>query len=197
MDDGAKLWMMKYARRHFWRVSSWCDLDDLIQDGYMTYYRIVAKYCYPRRRYITQHGQVMPPRPKARPVKDRPHLMALFKLAFAQHIDELAKRRTAEPEMPVSQLTPSDNSPHGWLWDTIASESDPAQAAALAPWRARAALDALELAPQRVLRSHYRVRVGAEDETLNERLCKILGLNHADFDLVGALFEYLHEPSMI
>ena len=198
MDDGAKLWMMKYARKNFWRVAGWYDLDDLFQDGHMTYQRIVEKYCFPWRSYITQYGQKMPPRRKAKPVKDRAHLMALFKLAFCQHIHMLARQRTDAPETVASDLIPPD-AHHDWLWERLMpEEGNLALFIAQAPPLVQAAVRALEDADGPALRARYRVRPGGREETFNDRLCRLVGLDPSDVDLVVELTMYLKkQPSMI
>ncbi len=79
MDEGARRWMLKTAHTNYWRMCSWYDIDDLIQDGYMCYWRI-------RRRY-----------PQA---TDKPHIMQLFMRTFTNYIHDLAKtRRCVDAEL--------------------------------------------------------------------------------------------------
>ena len=74
MDEGAKRWMLKTVRSQYWRVSRWYDVDDLIQEGYLTFYRIAKRYN----------------------ATDRPHLMRLFQVSFTRHLHMLASKRTRD-----------------------------------------------------------------------------------------------------
>jgi hypothetical protein len=84
MDEPARGWMINYARKNFWRVSSWYEMADLIQDGYLTYYRIADRY----REAITS----------------RAHMMSLFKVSFINHVHDLAKAKMRYPEVPIDDF---------------------------------------------------------------------------------------------
>ena len=74
MDKGARLWMIKYARQQIWRVQDGSyDLDDLIQDGIVTWYRIAEKY--------------------KNEVDAKKHLMSLFQVSFMNYINTMSKKR--------------------------------------------------------------------------------------------------------
>ena len=91
MDDGAKFWMLKYAKQNLWRVPDWYEIDDLIQDGFLHYQRIAKKY---------------------RKVKTPAHIMALFKRTYTNHIHDLSGRRTKAPptvKLALSGLTRHDD----------------------------------------------------------------------------------------
>ena len=81
MDGPARGWMVAYARKNFWRVASWYELPDLVQDGYMVYYRIADHY----------RGKI----------KSRSHIMSLFQISFMNHIHNLAKKKTRLTEVPI------------------------------------------------------------------------------------------------
>lgn len=174
MDAGARGWTVKTARRNYWRVARWYDLDDLIQDGFMQYYRIAGKYSH---------------------VTERRHLMAIFKLTYMSWITDLANKRTREPEEITScVLMPgaADDTP---LWDKLVT-GEPEQASlrlvlAEAPAPVRAVLSILATEEGRArLRSPYRIRrVGRE--TLNERLCRIAGYDPTTINLVSWVRNYL------
>jgi len=147
MDRGAKLWLYKYARRNFWRVSCWYELDDLIQDGHMHYQRILDKY--PR-------------------VANPAHLMRLFQITFANHLNDLSKFKTRAAEIPVglegtSELYCVD----GW--------AEVLRVIIEAPPEIRRALEILVLKP------------GAISDT-----SKRLGSN-----LMAAVHEYLSNPEYV
>jgi hypothetical protein len=71
MDKGAVGWLVKTVDAEYWKVSGFYDKSDLIQDGYLCYYRVANKY-----------GKRSPA-----------HTMALFKTAFRNHIIDLAAQR--------------------------------------------------------------------------------------------------------
>lgn len=80
MDRGARLWMLQYARRSFWKVSSYIDLDDLIQEGYLAWHRVSIRY------------------PN---ITERRHMMSLFQRTFCNLIVDIAKQRTKEAHLNI------------------------------------------------------------------------------------------------
>ena len=75
LDRGMKGWIVNYSRRNYWRVSSPCfDLEDLIQEGYICYCRCLDKY-----------GHLLEQR----------HFMALLKITFMNHINQLSEGKTS------------------------------------------------------------------------------------------------------
>lgn len=161
MDDGARGWLFRTARDQFWRVAVWYDLDDLVQDGYFTYYR-VQKF-YPD-------------------VVDRPHIMRLFQISYMNHIHTLAKlaRRTNATEVPAAEVDP-------FILETI-TEDELATLYTLMAQAPQAVQAALRLYStkdgRRRLRSTYRIRKDGTRETLNERLCRLTGFDPGQVDLV-------------
>ena len=167
MDKGARLWLYKTCHKQFWRVSGWYEFDDLVQDGFMTFYRVRGQY----------------------PKVDKPqHLMAIFKIAFLQHIHVIANRRTKHsveacftdlfgPELGMTdqeaqaleRLLPAD-APNAELFTAICQAPEPV----------RHLLEKLGSDPELpALRSAYRVRRDGTRETLNERLCRIVKVEPA------------------
>lgn len=71
MDKGAVGWLIKKVDSEYWKVEGLCDKSDLIQDGYLCYYKVASKY-----------GKKSPA-----------HLMALFKTAFNNHLIDVAAQR--------------------------------------------------------------------------------------------------------
>jgi hypothetical protein len=173
MDAGARRWTVKTARENYWRVFRWYDLDDLIQDGAMHFCRIARKY------------------PE---ITNRAHLMSLYQRTYVNHIHDLSKRRTRAPEeITSSVLMPGaeDDTP---LWDRL-NFGQPELATlhtmiAQAPATVRAVLSLLSTdeGRQRLARP-YRVRTVGR-ETLNERLCRLVGVDPTSTDLVGAIQGY-------
>lgn len=63
-------WITSTAKGNFWRIASYYDLEDLIQDGYMVYFKIIKLY------------------PNAQPAQT----LRLFQRSYINHIHNLAKR---------------------------------------------------------------------------------------------------------
>ena len=178
MDEGARLWLYKKAHKEFWRVSKWYEFDDLVQDGFMKFYHVRATY------------------PS---VIEYPHLMALFKVAFTNHIHMLATKRTHAPELFFADMltAPSPEADQ----ETLAAERvlPPEQpfaplftAILNAPAPVRELLAKIAGEPTLpALSSACRLRRDGTKETLNERLCRLVRLDHTTINLVGMLKETL------
>lgn len=80
LDKGIRGWITTTAKRNHWRVASWYDLEDLIQDGYVCYAKCNQRYGH---------------------VRDQAHFMALVKTTYIHHITDLANNRTNTPEALV------------------------------------------------------------------------------------------------
>jgi len=107
LDAGLKGWIVNKARREFWRVASWYELDDLIQDGYICYVKC-------RNRYVL--GPAIEGHSSLVVVGDKPtrdqcrHFMSLVQTAFQNHIMTLAASAARTTEDLVSPL-PGDAGP--------------------------------------------------------------------------------------
>ncbi len=77
MDRGAVGWLLRHARKNFWKVKHvYDDSNELIQEGYLCWYRICERYSF--------DSNLSP---------DDPHygrLMNLFKITFVNRIRELS-----------------------------------------------------------------------------------------------------------
>lgn len=76
-------WIVNTARANYWRVSSWYDLEDLIQDGMECYARCKDRYQY---------------------VANQSHFMSLVKKTYINHIHNLAIKKSRELDIPVSNF---------------------------------------------------------------------------------------------
>lgn len=181
MDDGARGWLIKTATKSFWRVSKWYELDDLIQDGYLCYYKVCQRY------------------PTA---TDVPHRMALFKITYINFIHDLATRRTKSvTEVLDSDLqTGSDDLIDQSFIATLAEcplsgMIEVGAILASAPERVRAALELFTTeAGLKTLRSAYRRQRGGKHlvrETMNQRLCRVLGYDPEKVNLTRELRDFL------
>ncbi len=77
-DNGTFGWIAKTAVKNHWRVASWMDVDDLIQDGYEWYFKT-------RRNYPD--------------VREDAHAMSLFKTSYTNYLHDLSKKRTGLNEV--------------------------------------------------------------------------------------------------
>ena len=163
MDGGAKGWLVNYARANYWRVSTWYELDDLVQDGLLTYTRIVQRYGH---------------------VKDRRHIMGLFKRAYVNHIHDLAKKKTrTSPEIRESDLGAPIDQTSASLYAT----PDTSPVLATLPPIVRKAIVAIQTSPE--LREAYRRNANGTRETTHERLCRVLGVSP---EAIPPILQYLH-----
>jgi len=193
IDQGARAWLLKTARENFWRVSSWYDLDDLVQDGFLCYQRTIAKY--EERDYVTKTGVVTK---KSRRVRSRKHIMSLFQRTYINHINDLSKLRTINVVEHLAFDLVVDPAVED-IWDVMSPEGsdlmDFEKLIGEAPKILRSLLQAIVAdGSQFLLAAPYRVRRCGR-ETTNERLCRLIGADPAKFDLATMLKQYLrHEP---
>lgn len=172
MDDSCYRWLRRTAAKHHWRVASFVDLDDLIQDGYLTYQRVLLKY------------------PELR---TRRQIMAMFKRIYHMHLHDLANWRTKRPrEVLHSDLAVADADEDN-TWDQLLAQfDDELMLIVEAPERVRQALLAvMSEVGQKRMTSEYRVRKDGTRETLNDRLCSMLGYDPGEVDLVKPMRDYL------
>jgi hypothetical protein len=151
------------AKQHYWRVAGWYEFDDLIQDGFLHYSRIVAKY-----PNVTEPKQ----------------LMRLFQRTFTNHIHDLAKRRTryelevneCDLGLRISELTTRQTLP------------DVSETIATLPPVLRRLLDVMQNDPR--TKSPFRLR-GTHRETTNEFLCRLVGVDPNEYNLLESLRTHL------
>jgi len=167
MDEPARLWMMTHARKNYWRVAAWLSLDDLIQDGFFVWYRLVS-------------GQKKDgPRKKGEPVgsvfayqwiTSRPHMMSLFKRAYENHITNLANGRTNKASF---EYTLED------YMDAPTDEIATAYSMAVhAPKEVQAVLELLGTEEGRAkMRLPEPVRRDETRETTNEKFSRLTGIS--------------------
>jgi hypothetical protein len=98
LDAGVKGWIFNTARANYWRVASWYELEDLIQDGYLCFAKC-------RARFKTDRVDL--------PAEEMRTFMGYLERAFLNHITDLANKRTSTPESPVADL-PEDKQLESW-----------------------------------------------------------------------------------
>ena len=169
MDKGARLWLLKYARKNYWRVAAWIDLEDLIQDGFAAYYETLMRY------------------PTA---KDAAHIMRLFQLVFRSKIEDLVRAHKKQIDSARSDIIENvDSSP---TLSTILPDFSNFHALLVkAPQQIKDALNMLnsEHGRQELIKPFVRQENGRR-ETLNERWCSLLGYDPKQVDVVTMLRSY-------
>lgn len=80
LDDGMQGFIANFARKNYWKVSSWYDLDDLVQDGFMCFAKC-------RARYVEMDN----PEPTRDDIRI---MMARVRTTFERHIIKLAHNKT-------------------------------------------------------------------------------------------------------
>jgi DNA-directed RNA polymerase specialized sigma24 family protein len=165
MDDGARLWLFNYVRKQHWRVAAWIDIDDLIQEGYFAYYDTL-------RRYPT--------------AKEPQHIMSLFKLVLRSNIEDMVRKHTKQIDDARSDLV------------EIVSQQDAIDFSMLhalvikAPKHIKDALALfLDDKAREELQKPFTQYASGARETFNERLCKLIGIDHNCIDVAGELKSYL------
>jgi hypothetical protein len=153
MDTGARRWLVKTAYSHLWRVHSFYEMDDLLQDGHMLYAMV-------RQRY-----------PDA---VDPPHIMRLFQITFLNHIHDLSKHQSRMAAL-IDTSTDLDTA-ELYQDPRFAEQGDAYVIPQSAPWYIHAFLRLLcDPEGQRSLRSQYRVRLSGLRELTHDRLCRLIG----------------------
>lgn len=102
-DEGMQGWILKTARKEYWRMASWYELEDLIQDGFLCYIKCRNAYT------------LKPPKPGTQPLntttpnKDqRRHFMSLVQTAYRNHIMTLASKFAGGLEEPTPNTLEGD-----------------------------------------------------------------------------------------
>ena len=162
MDKSERGYLYKYARKNYWRVASWMDFDDFIQTGCLAYYET-------RKRY-----------PDA---IDPKHIMALYKLVLRTHIENIVRVKSRQPDMVEAP---------GRI-ENLVSVSDTIVLSDLlrkAPSPIKEALLLFTDENKRAQLAKPYSRSKGQRETLNQRICSLLGLDHKCTDVVGEMRAY-------
>lgn len=166
-------WIYKYAYKQYWRVASWYDYEDLIQDGMM-----IAVKC--RNRYTT----------------DDTYFRAKVQLAFCNHITDLSNKKITgkclNPTRHGIKLTePIEAKVNEEKFNTLLQSlrGDTAQFLYVlikqSPLPIRKFLECLSK-PENLEALRKPLKKG---ETRNARLCSLAGLKK-EIDLAGMVRAY-------
>lgn len=163
-DHGTQVWIARTAKRNHWRVARYIDIDDLIQDGYECWVRVLGYY-----KHILDRG-------------DAAHFMALFKRSYTNYIHNLANQRR-RGIVTVSHAEIEEDS--GVPVDTGVAFEEASLAVRLsqAPMVVKNLLSAFDTEDgRRALQARLRVR-SKYKQTENERLCLIAGADPDAIDM--------------
>lgn len=169
LDSGLRGFIYNEARKNYWRVASWYDLEDLIQDGFMCYAKCYARY-----------GST---------VTDQKHFMALVQTTFSNHIMTLYNKHRHQTEHAISALLGEDGSEEAFLDRHSTPEEGPENLGVLlrqAPAEIKQ-LIALLVGDGAKAVSFAKKRAGrfTVRETSNELYCRLLGLDPETNDIAG------------
>ena len=165
-DVGARRWLLKYVKKNFWRVAAWIDYDDLIQDGYVAYYET-------RMRYPT--------------ATEPAHIMWLFQLVFRSKIEDLVRANTNQVDDARSDLVETIESPNMIIPDF----SNFHALLVKAPELIKEALSLLiDEQARNELTTPFVKHDNGRRETMNDRMCRLLGKDPNCIDIVGQLRTY-------
>ena len=111
-DSGLRGWLKTTAVAEHWRVASWYSVDDLVQDGYICYFKCRDRYTLgppkPGRQALHPESGLPGPYPND---AQRRHFMSLVQRAFYNHIYTLAMRYPATQEQPMAAVSTVDGEP--------------------------------------------------------------------------------------
>ena len=166
MDAGARNWLFKHAKKNYWRVAAWIEFDDLIQEGYVEYCEVLKRY-----------PQAVEPS----------HKMRLFQLCFRSKIEDLVRANTKQVDDARSDIVE--------IYDgdaVIAPDFSNLHALLIkAPQVIKDALMLLTDEKKREeLQKPFARSENGHRETLNERFCRLLGINDKQVDIVKEMRMY-------
>lgn len=181
MDAGAKGWLVMQAQRHYWRVADYMEFDDLLQEGIYIWYRVA-------REYEGYTGRV----------QTRARLMQAYKrslLNYFNHLSNIATR--AKNEILAEDVIPDGPaiSMPNEIWDHLGQQRNVAEyelMVAEAPRAIRYVLRKLfEEGRAPGWASQYRIYPDGTRETLNSKLCRLVGVDPERIDIATPLRSYL------
>lgn len=166
-DAGAIAWMHSYARQNYWRVAAWMDYDDLIQEGYAAYYEV-------RWRYPT--------------AVEPAHIMSLFKLCFSCIVTDLSRKKTKQQDDARSDIVETYEGS-----SAIVPDHSELHAMLIKAPKVIQDVIALLTDDKRVdeVSKPFERYANGRRETLNDRVCKLLGLNSKEVDAIKEVRMYL------
>lgn len=179
LDAGMQGFIASTAKREYWRVAGVLDLEDLIQEGYLCYYKCYRRYSDPNNRNYPKDELTAS------------WMQAIVGRAFMNRIYDLASKKRYGFAVPASEIAAAEEAPEALLdraLPPVAETSTLRAALAQAPW------ELLELL--RILANDGKTALGFKRksaggrETTNEYYCRLLGVSPKERNLVAELREY-------
>lgn len=169
IDESLKKWIMKTARRNLWRVARWYEIEDLVGDGMMIAAKISRQYAPANQR----------------------HYMALVMTAYNNHVESLARKRRRGDDVLAADMAPTGVDFDWWLSALMGhAHSDAALSRLLS--KARFPVDeviSLFLTDRGV--AELRRRPQRPRETPNRYICRLLGVDHDEYDVPALVESFL------
>lgn len=168
----------KFINQHKWKLDPTLDFDDLMQDAYLIFRRVLCSYPW---------------------VTDASNIMALFKIAMKNEFIDGAKQWTKKrrAEISIETILSVTDSDDYKLLDTLGEENNEGLLRVIInewPPEMRAALAVLTSDEKMAILRQPQVQtelakmagIEPEKETLNEAICRIIRLPKT-VDLLGML----------
>lgn len=158
-------WIYNHARKNYWRVAAYYEMDDLIADGLMCAYKVREKY------------------EKGRKILDDKHFMALVKTTFCNHIGDLLRRRRAvdDSSIHLADLAENETTALDLLSSFDLGDSEFSTMLNDMPDHLRRVVELYMRCPEKIRqRTRERIR---DRETMPERLNRLTGFpENLDFE---------------
>lgn len=171
-------WVVRYSLANIWRMPSYYELDDLVQDGLMWAALVQERY--------------------AAKITCRAHFMSLLMRCFSNHVTDLANKKSGLAEISESDLCRAameDGESVVPIWEDLLGEEPEAGTLAVMLRQApKELLDVVKLffndTTVRRLRAPYREFLEGGKETTRQRLTRMLGYDPGA-DMMQRLYQYL------
>ena len=163
MDEASRRWIFKYTNKNYRRVANWIEYEDLIQEGYVAYYEV--------RRWYPSATQPA-------------HIQSLLQLVFRSRIEDIIRKALRKGRPPTTDTLDvvRDAEPASLV------EADTSGLQLLLIQAPKIIKDALEVltnpATQDALDKPFGRTNNGRKETLNDRLCALLGVDSKNNDVV-------------
>lgn len=169
-----------YCARNYWRVASFMDYEDMIQESYIKYLQCVRKY--PR-------------------VVEPQHFMRLFQVALMNHFNTLSNKASEAGDRVDSVQYDPDEGEERSIFDNMVGDvkhnGDLAVAYSQMPQEARQCLLLMLDDDEGVFRQRRKkreLRRGLwKRETTNQFWCRIIGADPNKVDLPNVFRKYLSD----
>jgi len=174
-------YVINFLQKNYWRVKNYFDYEDAVQEARYTFTLLL--------RRMERNNSL---------IENAKHLMSLFKSAWTRHFHTLSNRDTKRIDFAISNYTTEDHD--DWILDSINLDASSHNLGYLevvidqAPKEVRQVLNLLLTAPKEMLGMAVESwgNNNKRNSTItNEFLCRMLGYNHKEIDLIKNVRNYL------